>query len=155
MYKILLSKIHNVLRMQQTMKETYQKQVEIQAKEIAVVSEDEKFMKNALAYIEKNITNPNFSVEELSKHLNLSRVSLYKKLLTLTGKTPVDCIRTIRLKRAVQLLEKSKLSIANVAYEVGFNNAAYFAKVFREEFGMLPSEYLVRLQNKEPEETLA
>ena len=137
------------MRMQETMKQTYQKQIEVVAKDIVVVSEDDKFLKNALEYIEKNITNPNFSVEELSRHLNLSRVSLYKKLLTLTGKTPVDCIRTIRLKRAIQLLEKSKLSIANVAYEVGFNNAAYFAKVFREEFDMLPSEYITRMKEKE------
>ena len=153
-FEILLSKIHSLLRMQQTLKKAYQKQVEVQAMDIVVVSEDEKFLKNAFACIEKNITNPNFSVEELSRNLNLSRVSLYKKLLTLTGKTPVDCIRTIRLKRAVQLLEKSKLSIANVAYEVGFNNAAYFAKVFREEFGLLPSEYIVELRSKEKEETL-
>ncbi len=154
-FEILLSKIHNLLQMQQTMKETYQKQVEIQTQEIVVVSEDEKFLKNALDYIELNITNPNFSVEELSRHLALSRVSLYRKLLVLTGKTPVDCIRTIRLKRAVQLLEKSKLSIANVAYEVGFNNAAYFAKVFREEYGILPSEYIVEIRNKEQEDVVA
>jgi signal transduction histidine kinase/ligand-binding sensor domain-containing protein/DNA-binding response OmpR family regulator len=151
-FEILLTKIHNLLRMQQSMKKTYQKQIEIQARDIVVVSEDEKFLKNALEYIENNITNPNFSVEELSSNLNLSRVSLYKKLLTLTGKTPVDCIRTIRLKRAIQLLEKSKLSIANVAYEVGFNNAAYFAKVFKEEFGILPSEYIIGIRNREKEE---
>ncbi|HEY5327481.1 MAG TPA: two-component regulator propeller domain-containing protein [Mucilaginibacter sp.] len=148
-FEILLSKIQNQMRMQQTMKQTFQKQFEIVPKDIVVVSEDDKFLKNAIEHIEKNITNANFSVEELSSNLNLSRVSLYKKLLTLTGKTPVDCIRTIRLKRAVQLLEKSKLSIANVAYEVGFNNAAYFAKVFKEEFGMLPSEYIVRMKEKE------
>jgi signal transduction histidine kinase/ligand-binding sensor domain-containing protein/DNA-binding response OmpR family regulator len=154
-FEILLSKIHGLLRIQQTMKKTYQKQVDVEARDIVVVSEDEKFLKNAFASIEKNITNPNFSVEELSRNLNLSRVSLYKKLLTLTGKTPVDCIRTIRLKRAVQLLEKSKLSIANVAYEVGFNNAAYFAKVFKEEFGMLPSEYIIEMRSKEKEENFA
>ncbi len=152
-FEILLSKILNLLRMQETMKQTYQKQFHIQAKDLIVVSEDDKFLKNAIDCIEKNITNPNFSVEELSSNLNLSRVSLYKKLLTLTGKTPVDCIRTIRLKRAVQLLQKSKLSIANVAYEVGFNNAAYFAKVFKEEFGVLPSEFIVEIRNKEKEET--
>lgn len=153
-FEILLSKIHNSLRMQTTFKKTYQKQIEVKAQNITVVSEDDKFLKNALEYIELNITNLNFSVEELARHLNLSRVSLYKKLLTLTGKTPVDCIRTIRLKRAVQLLEKSKLSIANVAYEVGFNNAAYFAKVFREEYGILPSEYITELRNKEKEAEL-
>jgi DNA-binding response OmpR family regulator len=153
-FEILLSKIHNLLKMQQAMKSTYQKQIEVKAQDIIVVSEDDKFVKNAFQYIEMHITSPNFSVEELSRHLNLSRVSLYKKMLTLTGKTPVDCIRTIRLKRAVQLLEKSKLSIANVAYEVGFNNAAYFAKVFREEFGILPSEYIARINKKENEETV-
>lgn len=141
-FEILLSKINNSLRMQQTLKTTYQKQIEVRAEDIHVVSEDEKFLKNAFEYIEQNITKVNFSVEELSKLLNLSRVSLYKKLLTLTGKTPVDCIRTVRLKRAVQLLQKSQLSIANVAYEVGFNNPTYFAKVFKEEYGLLPSEYV-------------
>lgn len=141
-FEILLSKIHNSLKMQQTLKTTYQKQIEVKAEDVHIVSEDEKFLKNAFEYIEQNITKVNFSVEELSKLLNLSRVSLYKKMLTLTGKTPVDCIRTVRLKRAVQLLEKSQLSIANVAYEVGFNNPTYFAKVFKEEYGLQPSEYL-------------
>ena len=149
-FEILLSKINNLLHVHQTFK----KQIDVQSQDLVVVSEDEKFLKNAIAYIELNITNPNFSVEELSRHLALSRVSLYRKLLTLTGKTPVDCIRTIRLQRAVQLLEKSKLSIANVAYEVGFNNAAYFAKVFREEYGILPSEYIVEIRKKEHEDSL-
>jgi signal transduction histidine kinase/ligand-binding sensor domain-containing protein/CheY-like chemotaxis protein len=153
-FEILLSRIHNLLKMQQVLKDTYQKQVEIQAQDIAVVSEDEKFLKNALEYIEQNMANPNLSVESLSSHLNVSRGSLYKKLLALTGKTPVDCIRTIRLKRATQLLAKSQRCIANVAYDVGFNNPAYFAKVFREEYGMLPSEYINEVRSKEQEGVL-
>jgi len=79
----------------------------------------------------------------------LSRVSLYKKLLGLTGKTPVECIRTARLKRAVQLLQKSNLSIGNIAYEIGFNNPNYFSKVFKEEYGKLPSEYLNEILESE------
>jgi DNA-binding response OmpR family regulator len=151
-FEILLSKINGLLLMQQTLKKTYQKLIEINAENLEIISEDQKFLKNALSCIEKNITNPNFSVEELSRQMSLSRVSLYKRLLTLTGKTPVDCIRTIRLKRAVQLLEKSKLSIANVAYEVGFNNPTYFSKVFKEEYGTLPSEYLNEIRKKEKEQ---
>jgi signal transduction histidine kinase/ligand-binding sensor domain-containing protein/DNA-binding response OmpR family regulator len=150
-FEILLSRIHNLLKMQQVLKDTYQKQVEIQPQDIAVVSEDEKFLKNALEYIELNMANPGLSVESLSSHLNVSRGSLYKKLLALTGKTPVDCIRTIRLKRATHLLAKSHRAIANVAYDVGFNNPAYFAKVFREEYGMLPSEYINEVRSKEQE----
>lgn len=151
-FEILLSKINGLLLMQQTLKKTYQKQVDIKAQDLEIVSEDQKFLKNTLNCIEKNITNPNFSVEELSRQMSLSRVSLYKRLLTLTGKTPVDCIRTIRLKRAVQLLEKSKLSIASVAYEVGFNNPTYFSKVFKEEYGTLPSEYVNEIRKKEKEQ---
>jgi signal transduction histidine kinase/ligand-binding sensor domain-containing protein/DNA-binding response OmpR family regulator len=154
-FEILVSRIQNLLKMQQVMKDTYQKQIEIQAQDVDVVSEDEKFLKKALEYIELNIANTNLSVESLSKHLNVSRGSLYKKLLTLTGKTPVDCIRTIRLKRAAQLLAKSQLCIANVAYDVGFNNPAYFAKVFREEYGILPSEYIIEMRSKEQEEVMA
>lgn len=151
-FEILLSRIHNLLKTHQTMKDTYQKQIDIQAQEIEVVSEDEKFVRNALAYIEVNVANTSLSVESLSAHLNVSRGSLYKKLLTLTGKTPVDCIRTIRLERATQLLAKSNRNIANVAYDVGFNNPAYFAKVFKEEYGMLPSDYVTSIRNKEQEE---
>ncbi len=150
-FEILLSKIKNLLLLQETLKKTYQKHQDVKVEQIEVASEDDKFIKNAVKIVEANITNANFSVEELSRLMLLSRVSLYKKLLTLTGKTPVDFIRNIRLEKAVQLLEKSKLNIANVAYEVGFANPTYFAKVFREEYGMLPSEYIIQLKKKEKE----
>lgn len=150
-FEILLSKINGLLSMQQNMKNTYQKQKEIQVEDMVIVSEDEKFLLNVFACIEKNLTNYNFSVEELSSQMALSRVSLYKKMLTLTGKTPVDCIRTIRLKKAVQLLEKSQLNIASIAYEVGFNNPTYFSKVFKDEYGSVPSEYVANLRKQEKE----
>ncbi|RYE20604.1 MAG: response regulator transcription factor, partial [Sphingobacteriaceae bacterium] len=140
-FEILLSKINGLLQMQESFKKTYQKQREITVQDMEIVSEDEKFLKRVFDCIEANITNYNFSVEELSRQMSLSRVSLYKRMLALTGKTPVDCIRTVRLKRAVQLLEKSKLSIAGIAYEVGFNNPTYFSKVFKDEYGVVPSEY--------------
>ena len=152
-FEILLSKINGLLQMQQTLKKTYQKQKEIQVQDLEIVSEDDKFLKATFDCIEKNITNYNFSVEELSRQMALSRVSLYKRLLALTGKTPVDCIRTVRLKRALQLLEKSQLSIANIAYEVGFNNPTYFSKVFKDEYGTVPSEYVLAIRKKELEST--
>jgi AraC-like DNA-binding protein len=73
--------------------------------------------------------------------MHMSRVALYKKLLSLTGKPPLDFIRSIRMKRAAQLLEKSQLNISEIAYEVGFNNPKYFARFFKKEFNVLPSEY--------------
>jgi AraC-like DNA-binding protein len=106
-----------------------------------VESSDEKFVRNALELVEKNMANPDFSVEEMSKALFISRVALYKKMLSLTGKTPIEFIRSVRLKRAAQLLEKHQFTVAEIAYEVGFNNPKYFSRYFKSEFGVLPSAY--------------
>ena len=71
----------------------------------------------------------------------MSRVHLYKKLLSLTGKSPIEFIRHIRLQRAAQLLKKSQLTVSEIAYQVGFNNPKYFSKYFKDQFKTLPSAY--------------
>ncbi len=109
--------------------------------EIVITSLDEKLIENAIKYVEVNISRPELSVEELSHELGMSRVHLYKKLLQITGKTPIEFIRIIRLKRAAQLLRESQRNVSEIAYEVGFNNPKYFSKYFKEEFGLLPSIY--------------
>ena len=91
--------------------------------------------------MEANISRSDLSVEELSHELGMSRVHLYKKLLQITGKTPIEFIRIIRLKRAAQLLRESQQNVSEVAYQVGFNNPKYFSKYFKDEFGVLPSVY--------------
>ncbi len=98
-------------------------------------------MQQLLIVVEKNILNPDFSVEEMSRQPFMSRVTMYKKLFTLTGKTPIEFIKTIRLQRAVQLLETSQLTIAETAYEVGFKNPKHFSKCFKNEYNILPSTY--------------
>lgn len=109
--------------------------------EIVITSLDEKLVEDAIKYVENNISRPDLSVEELSHELGMSRVHLYKKLLHITGKTPIEFIRIIRLKRAAQLLRESQQNVSEIAYEVGFNNPKYFSKYFKEEFGALPSVY--------------
>ncbi|WP_317197503.1 hybrid sensor histidine kinase/response regulator transcription factor [Chitinophaga rhizophila] len=140
-YEVLLSRLRNITSQQVSLKKTFQQHIEAHPEEIAISSQDELFLQQALQIVEKNISNPDFSVEELSRELHMSRVSAYKKLLSITGKTPLEFIRSIRLKRAAQLLGKSQLTIAEVAYEVGFNNPKYFAKYFKLEYGVLPSAY--------------
>jgi signal transduction histidine kinase/ligand-binding sensor domain-containing protein/AraC-like DNA-binding protein len=147
-FGILLSKIRNLLFQQDTARKTWQKQVEANPGKIKIESPDEMFMQQALVLIEKNISNPDFSVEEMSRDLFLSRVGLYKRLLSLTGKTPIEFIRSIRLKRAAQLLEKSRFTVAEIAYESGFNNPKYFARYFKAEFGMLPSTYQAKMREE-------
>lgn len=109
--------------------------------EIVITSLDEKLIEKAIKYVEDNISRSDLSVEELSHELGMSRVHLYKKLLQITGKTPIEFIRVIRLKRAAQLLRESQLHVSEVAYEVGFNNPRYFSRYFKDEFGVLPSVY--------------
>ena len=140
-FEIMLSRIRNILSEQKTLKKTLNKQVEVKPSETKVESADEKFIRGALEIIEKNLSNPDFSVEELSRELYMSRVAVYKRIFALTGKAPIDFIRSIRLQRAAQLLQDSNLTVAEVAYEVGFNNPKYFSKFFKAEFNQVPSAY--------------
>ena len=122
--------------------------MDVQLQENAIETDDEKLLRNIVDYIEQNILNYNLSVEELSRHVNMSRVSLYKKMLRLTGKSPVEFIRSIRLKKAVYLLENSQLNISQITYEVGFNTPKYFTKLFKDEYNILPSAYADSVRQK-------
>ena len=143
-FEILVSKIKNLLALQATFKKTYTRQVDYQLNEPAIPSADEKFVKDIINYINDNMLNPSLSVNELSKHMGMNRNTLYKKLLTVTGKSPVEYIRLLRLRKAAHLLEHSQMNIAEVSYEVGFNTPQYFAKSFKEEYNMLPSEFVAK-----------
>ncbi len=148
-FEMLLSKIRNIVQQQASLRNTFRQHFDAHPSEIEISSADEQFIQQAVEIVEKNISNPDFSVEELSRALFMSRVSAYKKILSITGKSPIEFIRSIRLKRAAQLLEKSQLSVAEVAYEVGFNNPKYFTKYFKLEFNELPSVYGRKKQDGE------
>ena len=115
--------------------------IEPKPSEVEVTSLDEKLIADAIRYVEANMARSDLSVEELSHELGMSRAHLYKKLLQITGKTPIEFIRIIRLKRAAQLLRESQQNVSEIAYQLGFNNPKYFSKYFKEEFGVLPSVY--------------
>jgi signal transduction histidine kinase/ligand-binding sensor domain-containing protein/DNA-binding response OmpR family regulator len=148
-FEVLVSKINNLLTHQEMIKRTYQKQVTVIPAAIPVETPEENFVQRVLSILEKEIANAGFSVEELSRELFMSRVAVYKKLLALTGETPLEFIRSFRLKRAAQLLENN-LTVAEVAYRVGFNNPKYFSKFFKSEFNILPSAYQVMIKAKLP-----
>jgi signal transduction histidine kinase/ligand-binding sensor domain-containing protein/DNA-binding response OmpR family regulator len=148
-YEILASRIKNLLAQQDILQKRFQKQIEVNPSEVTITPVDEKFLKQALEIVEKNIDKPEFSVEDFSRDMFMNRVTLYRKILSITGKTPIEFVRSIRLKRAAQLLEKSGMSIAEIAYEVGFNNPKNFTKAFKEEFRILPSQYVANKKEKE------
>lgn len=118
--------------------------IEPRLSEMKITSLDEQLVEKAVKYVEENIARSDLSVEELSRELGMSRVHLYKKLSALTGKTPIEFIRVLRLKRAAQYLRESQLNVSEIAYRLGFNNPKYFSKYFKDEFGISPSEYQAR-----------
>lgn len=130
------SQLERVGKAQQTFKE----KVEVNPSEVTITTLDQQLLSDCIAFVEKNIDKTDLSPEELALGVNLSRTTLYKKLRSVTGDTPVEFIRILRLKRAKQLLEQDHLYVAEVAGRVGFNNPKTFSKYFHEEFGIYPSE---------------
>jgi len=150
-FEILASRIRNLLAQQKLLQKRFQKQIEVNPGEVTITPVDEKFLKQVLELVEKNMDNAEFSVEDFSRGMFMNRVTLYRKILSITGKTPIEFVRCMRLKRGAQLLEKSGLSIAEIAYEVGFNNPKIFTKAFKEEFSVTPSQYIASKQDKAPD----
>ncbi|MBC3539918.1 two-component regulator propeller domain-containing protein [Rufibacter sediminis] len=140
-FELLLSRMSNLIAQCQLLQKAYGKKISVQTSSIDIVSLDDKLIQKAIKVVEENMDSAEFSVEMMSRELGISRVYLYKKIVALTGQSPVEFIRKIRLARAAQLLEKSQLTVAEVAYAVGFNNPRYFSKYFKEEYHMLPSVY--------------
>ena len=141
-FNILNIKIRNLLALNERFKSTYSKQIKVISPELKIESDNEKLLSKVIQYIESNLTNPQLSVEDLSRKVGMSRGSLYTKILELTGETPVEFIRSVKLDRAAILLEKSDMNIAQVSYSVGFSTPNYFARAFKARFNMLPSEYV-------------
>ena len=106
-----------------------------------ITSEDEKLVDKVTQYIEQRLADPELSVEQMATDIGMSRVQLYRRLVSVTGKTPSELIRLVRLRHAERLLAESQLTISEIAYKVGFASQRYFSRCFKELFGYMPSEY--------------
>ena len=137
----LQTRLKSLIEQRKILRERFGKETELGPSDIAVTSVDEKFLTKAIQIIEDNLGDCDFDVTAMTGEIGMSRMQLFRKLKALTNQTPSEFIRTIRLKRAAQLLKKNFGNVAEVTYEVGFNNLSYFAKCFRELYGVSPSEY--------------
>ena len=146
----VFSQVENLLEEVSKLTENNQLKTKLkpQIRELEIESLDEKLVRAATDYVEKNLDNADISVETMAEELGMSRVHLYKKLTAITDLTPSEFIRQIRLRHAEQLLSKSQLTVAEVAYKVGFNNPRYLSKYFKEMYGVMPSEYKNRNKNE-------
>ena len=139
--KQLTSVIANLLKTRQHIKEYYSSIEVTKSEPIGISSREKELISRAIKYVEKNIDNVKFNVEELGKELGLSRTHLYRKLKSIAGQSPNEFIRQIRLKKAVELLKTSDFTIAEIAYEVGFKSPANFSTSFKAFYGRTPKEY--------------
>ena len=140
--EILLLRIRKILELVRNNKSRF-KEIDVSPEEITISTPDEQFIKKAIKLVEDNMENTEYSVEELSSELNISRGHLYKKLIAITGKSPVEFIRTIRVKRGRQLLDNKETSVSQISYRIGMS-PQLFSKYFREEFGCTPTDYIKR-----------
>lgn len=102
---------------------------------------DEQFMEKVMEFMEEQMDNAELTIDEFAEKLMLSRTIFYRKLKSIIGLTPVDFIREIRIKRAVQLIDSGEYNFSQVAYMTGFNDPKYFSKCFKKVIGITPSEY--------------
>jgi ligand-binding sensor domain-containing protein/signal transduction histidine kinase/DNA-binding NarL/FixJ family response regulator len=139
--EILKKTIANLLSNRERLKGKAQQQTEGKIKEIEVVSYNDALMEKILKIVNDNIKNPDLSGETLSVGVGMSRVHLYRKLKELTNQSAGEFIRTIRLKKAGELLASKKLTVSQVYNEVGFTNFSYFSTCFKEFYGVSPKDF--------------
>lgn len=107
-----------------------------------VFSMDEKFLDRTQKIVNEHMSDPDFNIEELGKLVGMSRSQLHRKLTALINLSPTAFVRSLRLKKAASLIDKQSGNISEIAFEVGFNNLSYFARSFKDQFGVLPSDYI-------------
>ncbi len=138
--RLLRARIKNLITLRRRLQETIGSELTFPTSKIKISPIDREFLDDLREIIEKNISDSEFNVEELSRKLYLNRATVYRKIQALTGETPTEFIRSFRLKRAAELLKNNSGTILDVALEVGFSSANYFTKCFKQKFNHLPSD---------------
>lgn len=140
--ELLRLRIRKLLQMFESRRMLFSSDKEVKIEDITSNPLDKELMEKALQFVNENLSNQEYSVEKFSSDMCMDRTGLYRKLMALTGQSPTNFIRTIRLIKAAELLVQRKMSVSDVADEVGFNSVSYFSKCFHEKFGKTPSQYL-------------
>ncbi|WP_017495339.1 two-component regulator propeller domain-containing protein [Flavobacterium sp. WG21] len=144
---LLAAKITNLLRSRKRLKEYYAVGKEMVPENIAFNTLDEEFLKQAIRIVEDHLANSEFSVDQFSREIGMSRSNLYLKLKAITGESAMDFIKRIRFKKAVELMQSKRYTIAQITYMCGFNSPSYFSTAFKQHYGCMPSEYLAKIDD--------
>ncbi len=149
---VLQAKVENILSIRESLRGKYAGTMVLEPQNVILTSPEERFLQKVLNVVEENISDSELDIESFAEKVGVSRMQLYRKLHALTNMTVKEFIRSIRLKRAAQLLVQKKLNISEVAYEVGFKDLSHFRKYFRKEYGMSAKEYIAKSTREEEAE---
>jgi DNA-binding response OmpR family regulator/nitrogen-specific signal transduction histidine kinase len=135
-------KIRNLLYQREMIRKKYLKESITDPEVITLTSMDEKMLKKTIDYIHTRMDRGDLSIESISEHLGISRVHFYRKIKSITGVTPQEFLKTVRLKYAASLISQKKLRVSEVAYMCGYRDVAYFSRSFKEFHGVTPTRYM-------------
>ena len=138
--KELLARVRNLISLRRKLRERFKASVPLKPGEIDITSMDNAFLKKVMAAVEQHMGDERFHIEELGALVGMSRRQLHRKLAALTNQGPGEFIRSFRLHRAMDLLQKGAGTVSEVAYRVGFSDPSYFSKCFQQQFGTAPSD---------------
>jgi len=145
----LRARVHNLLQQRQQLEHSYrQRLMRLETNNSEETIPGDAFLAKLLSVMDKQMDNNTLTVDELVDEMGMGRTVFFNKLKSMTGLSPVEFIREMRIKRAAQLLEERKYNITEVTYMVGMNDSRYFAKCFKNTYGVTPSEYRKALENK-------
>ncbi len=139
-FSILKVRIRNILQSRQHLRDTVLSADAEIVEEDYVSQLDKDFLNKIMRIMDEQLANPEFSVDDFCRDLGMSRSSTYSKLKTLTGQSPVDFIRIIRLNKAKELLKSKEFTIGDVSSMTGFSDPKYFSTCFKKQFGVSPSK---------------
>lgn len=144
---ILLAKIAAILQGRHQLKEYYQRQILLEPTELSIPDNERQLLEKAMAIVEANLCEPDFKVPTLVREMGMSQSALYRQIKAITGKSVVEFIKDVRMKRAAQLLNTGKLRVSEVAAQVGMEDLDYFRKTFQSVFNMSPTDYAKQHQS--------
>lgn len=141
---LLMATVGKLIETRKVLQEKYSRSVKVEPSEIDITPVDEQFIEHVLQVIDRYLDDSSFTVEQMAKEVGTSSPQLYRKVKAITGLSPNEFIRNIRLKRGAQLLKKSGMTVSEISYKVGFGNPKYFSRCFSQQFGCSPKDFKVR-----------
>lgn len=139
---LLIAQINNLLDSRRALRESFSGVQEGFKDNLEIHDLDKRLIIRAVSIVDKNLSNSEFTVEELASNLKLSRTHLHRKLKSITNQSATEFIRSIRLKHAVGLMKEDKYIVKEIGFAVGFNSHNYFTKAFKKQYGVSPSEFI-------------